>query len=178
MKALDTSLVHRLFYPAVPALLCASAGKKATAMPVVSYLSISSEPALVGIACASGSFTARLAASAGEFTLCLLDESMVGAMAYLAEHSGRAVDDKIAAAGLKHAPGRKVRAPVISGSVAVLECALHSRRKMGDHHLLVGRVRVAYTSADFRDYWRFRSYRPILFRGWRGALRTYGRRGA
>lgn len=176
MKSLDTALVHRLFYPVVPALLCASAGKRVSAMPVASYLSISSRPPLVGVACAQGRFTMRLATSSGVFSLCLMDRSMVGSMSYLASHSGRGIADKITAAGLKHSPGRKVSAPVVSGSVAVLECSVHSHRRLGDHYLLVGRVEAAYVSSDFLGYWRFRDYKPILYTGWRKGLRTYGRR--
>jgi len=173
LKEIDTSLVHRLLYPAVPALLCASKGRHTSAMPVVSLLSISSRPPLVGVACFVNSFTMKLAASSRAFSLCLLDRSKVRSMSYLASHSGREEVDKIAAAGLKHVPGRKVAAPVISGSVAVLECSVHSRRRFGDHYLLVGRVQAAYSSGDFRGYWRFRNYEPILYTGWRGGLRTY-----
>lgn len=142
-------------------------------MPVVSYISISSKPPLVGVACSLGNFTARLASCSGAFTLCIVGRSMAGPMSYLAEHSGREVDDKLVAAGLKHRPGRLVPAPVVVGSSAVLECTLHSKRRAGDHHLLVGKVQTAYASQDFVSYWRFRSYEPILYTGWRHGLSTY-----
>jgi flavin reductase (DIM6/NTAB) family NADH-FMN oxidoreductase RutF len=176
LKKIDTSLVHRLFYPAVPALLCASAGKRVSAMPVVSYLSISSSPPIIGVACFKGNFTMRLAIDSGEFSLCLVDRTMIVPMSFLATQSGRRFADKLEAAGLKHRPGRTVRAPVISGSVAVLECSVSSCKRLGDHSLLIGKVEAAYATKDFREYWRFKEYSPILYTGWRKGLRTYGRR--
>jgi flavin reductase (DIM6/NTAB) family NADH-FMN oxidoreductase RutF len=175
MRRVDLALVHRLFYPAVPALLCASAGERVSAMPVASYLSISSSPPLVGVACSVGGFTMRLASSSRAFSLCILDKAFVGKMSLLASSSGRLVGDKLAAVGLKHRPGRKVKAPVVSGSVAALECALQSRRRLGDHYLLIGRVEAAYASQDFREYWRYREYEPILYTGWIHGMRTFGR---
>ncbi|MDG6898172.1 MAG: flavin reductase family protein [Nitrososphaerota archaeon] len=173
MKNVDPSLVHRLFYPSVPALLCAAAGGRAAAMPVVSYLSISSDPPLLGVACATSSFTMKMATTSKSFTLCFMDRRYVGKVAALAVKSGRYVTDKIAAAGLSHRPGRSVKAPVISEAMAVIECTLDSRRRFGDHWLLVGRVRAVYASTDFRDYWRFEDYRPILYTGWAGGMKTF-----
>lgn len=174
MKAVDPSVVHRLFYPGVPALLCSSSARDVSAMPVVSYASVSAEPPLVGIACAPRSFTLKLAVASGEFTLCFLDKSRADALTFLATHSGRAFPDKLAAAGLPHRRGSKVGAPVVSDSAAVVECSVSSHRRLGDHILLVGRVEAASASGDFHGYWRFRRYAPILYTGWQGRFSTYG----
>lgn len=176
MKAVDPSLAHRLFYPDVPAVLAASHRESVSGMPVVSFMSLSEQPPIVGVSCAAKSFTLKLAIASGAFTLCILDRKHVRSIAYLASHSGKEGSDKLKASGLRHRWGRRVHAPVISDSVAVLECAPVGRSTIGDHTLLLGFVAAAFASADFQDYWRFKSYRPLLYAGWRGGLTTYSGR--
>lgn len=142
-------------------------------MPVVSYTSISAEPPLIGIACAPRSFTLKLAIASGAFSLCFLDKRRAEAMSFLATHTGRGMTDKLAAAGLAHRRGRKVGAPVVSDSVAAVECSVRSHRRVGDHVFLIGGVESAYASGDFRGYWRFKNYAPILYAGWQGGFSTY-----
>jgi len=174
LRKIDPALAHRLFYPDVPAILSASSGGSVSAMPVVSFASLSEKPPLIGVSCAPKSFTLRLALASRAFSLCLLDKKHVESMDYLASRSGSEGGDKLEASGLRHRRGKKVPAPVISESVAALECSLRSTEKLGDHILLVGQVEAAYASGDFREYWRFRSYDPILYAGWKGRLTTYG----
>lgn len=176
MKAVDPSLAHRLFYPDVPAVLAASHGGRVSGMPVVSFMSLSERPPIVGVSCASESFTLKLAIASGAFSLCILDRKHARSLAYLGSHSGKESSDKLRASGLKHTRGKRVRAPVISESVAVLECAPVGRSVIGDHTLLLGFVSAAFASADFHDYWRFRTYRPLLYTGWRGGLTAYSGR--
>lgn len=166
---------HRLFYPQVPAVLCASYGGRTSAMPVVSYASLSERPPLVGVSCGPESYTTRLAAKARSFSLCWLDRRFEKEVSSLATTSGRAVRDKLQASGLAHARGEVLGVPVISTASAVLECSLSDRVNHGDHLLLVGLVEAARASTDFKDYWSFRSYDPILYAGWKGHMSTYRR---
>lgn len=142
-------------------------------MPVVSYASVSEVPSLVAVSCAPLAFTYLVIAKSRLFSLCFLDRSQTRAVEFLATHSGRGTDDKLADSGLSHRPGRKLDVPVVKESVASLECSLWARRRLGDHVLIVGKVEAAYASADFADYWRFRKYEPILYTGWQGRLTTY-----
>lgn len=169
----NPSLFHRLFYPQVPAILSAGYRGKISAMPVVSYASVSTEPPLVAVGCKSGGFTLELALGSNAFSLCLLDRRYLKAIETLATTSGKGVEDKLAHAGLSHSQGREVEAPVIKEADATLECTLHSKRKLGDHILLVGQVELCYASGSFSDFWDFRRYRPILYTGWRDGMSTY-----
>jgi flavin reductase (DIM6/NTAB) family NADH-FMN oxidoreductase RutF len=173
MKEIELSKVHRLFYPDVPAILCASHKGRVSAMPVVSYTSLSADPPLVGVSCDPRAFTYLMISKSGSFSLCFLDRIHLPAVEFLAAHSGRNTSDKLADSGLEHRMGRKLDVPVISDSVALLECSLTSRRKFGDHALLVGKVQTARASADFDEYWRYQAYRPILYTGWQGRLATF-----
>ncbi len=173
MKSVDTSLVHRLFYPGVSAVLSAQSGRTVSAMPVIAYAPLSEKPPLFGVSCGSGSFTLKVALASKAFALSLLDAKHVRSVEILASHRGKKGSDKLAEAGLKHRRGKAVNAPVISASIAALECSLYHTEKLGDHVLMVGKVEAAYASSDFDGYWRFRHYRPMLYAGWRDGMSTY-----
>ena len=142
-------------------------------MPVVSYASVSASPPLLVVACDPAAFTTRLASSSRAFSLSLLGRRQVQAMERLATTSGRNVTDKLSYAGLNYTGGVKLDVPVIRGAEATLECRLHSRRRMGDHVLLVGSVQACYASRKFSDFWDFKEYKPVLYTGWRGGITTY-----
>ncbi len=169
----DPKLIHRLFYPQVPAVLSAQHRGRVSAMPVVSYLSVSTRPPVVAVGCDPASFTLRLASTGRAFSLSLLDRSHLKAVERLASTSGRGVQDKLAEAGIAYTAGRKVEAPVIEGAEATLECTLHSRRRVGDHVLLFGLVKTCYAKRTFAEFWDFTRYEPILYTGWRDGMSTY-----
>jgi flavin reductase (DIM6/NTAB) family NADH-FMN oxidoreductase RutF len=169
----DQSLIHRLFYPQVPLVMSAEYGTRVSAMPVVSYASVSENPPLVAVACAPLGFTCKLALKARSFSLSLFGRDRADSLSLLATVSGGKVKDKLAEVGLKHRKGRKLTVPVIDSAVATLECSLKSRRRLGDHVLLVGRVGAAYASDAFSDSWDFALYKPLLYTGWRNGLTTY-----
>ncbi len=173
LRKLRPALAHRLFYPGVAAVLAAQAGNTVAAMPVVSYAALSEKPPLFGVSCAKDSFTLRTSIAAGAFSISLLGDKYVGALSSLASRKGRDGADKLDGAGLKHSKGAKLGAPIILGAKAVLECKLIRTLKMGDHFLLVGRIESAMASNDFRDYWRFRSYRPMLYAGWKRGMELF-----
>ena len=144
-----------------------------SAMPVVSYASVSDAPPMVAVACDPRGFTCKLAARAGSFSLSLLDRTHAGAVARLAAIRGAEVEDKLTYAGLDHTGGTKLKVPVPKDAVAALECALTSKRRHGDHLLLVGKVKAASAAASFTGFWDYAKYRPILYTGWRDGLTTY-----
>lgn len=169
----DPSLIHRLFYPQVPLVMAAQLGKRVSAMPVVSYASLSDVPPLIGVACNPQGFTCKLAVRANSFSLCILDSGHAEAITRLATVHGTTIKDKLADAGLKYSMGTKLEVPLLDDAAASLECSLKSKKKLGDHLLLVGQVRAAHSMKSFTDFWDFRRYRPLLYTGWRGGLTTY-----
>ncbi len=141
-------------------------------MPVVSYASVSASPPLLMVACDPAAFTLRLVLASKAFSLSLLDRHHISAMERLALTSGRDVADKLSDAGLGHTAGVELDVPVIRGAEATVECRLHSKRRLGDHVLLVGLVKACYASGKFGDFWDFKAYRPILYTGWRDGMTT------
>ena len=169
----NPALLHRLFYPQVPAVLSAQLQGRVSAMPVVSYASVSDSPPLVVVGCNPASFTCKLAMRSGAFSLSLLDRSHLSSVERLATTSGTKVGDKLASVGLHHRKGVRLAVPVIEGAEATLECKVDSKLKLGDHVLLVGLVKAARSSGAFSDFWDFHKYRPILYAGWRDKMTTY-----
>lgn len=169
----DPSLVHRLFYPQVPLVMAAQLGRRVSAMPVVSYLSASDSPPLVGVACRPDGFTCGLALKAKAFSLSVLGREHAGEMSALATSSGAKAEDKLSEAGLPHSTGRVLKVPVLDDALATLECKLSSSIKSGDHKILVGRVVAARSTGAFADFWDYRRYRPMLYAGWKEGLTLY-----
>ena len=169
----DPSLIHRLFYPQIPLIMSAQSRGRVSAMPVVSYASISDKPPLVAVACNPAGFTCKLATKAGSFSLSVLDRSRADAISRLATISGAKAKDKLAEAGIQHSTGSKVNVPVLKVALATIECSLEARRRFGDHALLVGRVEAAYASEGFGSFWDFTKYKPFLYTGWRDGLTSY-----
>ncbi len=169
----NPSLIHRLFYPQVPLVMASQYRGRVSAMPVVSYTSVSDTPPMVAVACNPEGFTCKLARKSGSFSLTLLDRGGLRALERLATVSGAKVKDKLADAGLKHVGGMELKVPVVRGSLATLECRLWSAKRIGDHLLLIGEVRAARSSGAFTDFWDFSCYRPILYTGWKDGMTTY-----
>ncbi len=142
-------------------------------MPVVSYLSISMRPPVVGVACFPSGFTLGLAQKAGAFSLSALDERYLRKVSKLAETSGHWTRNKVKAAGFKPYKGAVLGTPQFKEASASLECRIISTAEIGDHVLLTGEVVAARSSDAFSDYWDFGRYRPILYAGWRKGMTAY-----
>lgn len=170
----EPSLIHRLFYPQVPLVLAAQFRGRVSAMPVVSYISTSDSPPLIGVACKPEGFTCKLALKSRSFSLSLLDGAHAAEMSKLATVSGAKVKDKLSEVGLSHSTGTAAKVPVLKDAVATIECRLSSSPKSGDHVILVGRVVSAYASEAFSDSWDYGKYKPMLYTGWKDGLTFYG----
>jgi flavin reductase (DIM6/NTAB) family NADH-FMN oxidoreductase RutF len=56
-------------------------------------------------------------------------------------------------------------APVLEDSVAYAICETRRVLPLGNHDLFIGHVIGAIASLDFDEYWKFKSYDPILYLG-------------
>jgi len=173
MNPVDPSKVYRLLYPAVPAIMSCNDRGLTYAMPVVSIISLSNSPPLIGVSSSPSHSTHQAIMSVKSFSLSWVDASLVRSLEVLGTTPHSAVD-KLSSAGLKHTRGRSLDVPIVEGAVAALECSLYARQSLGDHELLVGMVQDARASDDFEDYWKFQTYNPVLYAGIQGgSFRTY-----
>jgi flavin reductase (DIM6/NTAB) family NADH-FMN oxidoreductase RutF len=143
------------------------------AMPVVSVISLSGNPPLIGISSSPEHSTHEAIVNARCFSVSWVDASLMRSLEVLGTTPHRA-GDKLKTAGLRHTRGRTLDVPIIEGSVASLKCSLYARQALGDHELLVGKIQDARAVEDFQEYWRFKTYSPVLYTGMQdGSFKTY-----
>jgi flavin reductase (DIM6/NTAB) family NADH-FMN oxidoreductase RutF len=133
-------------------------------MTVTSATPVSEVPPT--ILCISGDTnTLSLIVESRAFGLCFLGEESRKVLDRLGFSSGSRVRDKLAKAGVEWVPGRTVQVPLIRNAHASLECTVLELKKVGGYTMVLGRVRRALVSEDFHEYWRYRSYHPLLYYG-------------
>jgi len=164
-KEISTAKAYRLFYPNVVALLSASFNDDADIMPVISYCSLSFEPALFGVAINPKSFTYTLVKKSGCFSLNIVNNDMAKAIAISGDISAKDRKDKLSIAGVSLETARKIKGKAVKGAVAVIECTVLEIVKTGDHDFFVARCETAYAIDDFEDYWEYKKYSPALYAG-------------
>lgn len=164
-KAVGKDKVHRLFYPVVPVLITSRHESRVGCMPAISCTPLSFNPLLIGVAISPKNSTHGLVEKSGYFAVNWLSHVHASKVAYMAEVSGREVADKISASGLTVQDGHSSPIAVIKEAVAVIECDVKEKRRIGDHDLFLGECLVAYAEDDFEDYWLFKKYVPMLYVG-------------
>ena len=99
-----------------------------------SLVSLSLEPALVGVSIGRDAQAHELLREAGGFALSVL----AGDQAGVAQHFARSVPPIAQWEGVLVRDG--ARGPLLEGAVSWLECSLHSEHDAGDHTFFVGAV--------------------------------------
>jgi 3-hydroxy-9,10-secoandrosta-1,3,5(10)-triene-9,17-dione monooxygenase reductase component len=99
-----------------------------------SLVSLSLEPALVGVSIGRDAQAHELLREVGGFALSVL----AGDQAALAQHFARSVPPIAQWEGVAAREGP--RGPLLDGAVSWLECSLHSEHEAGDHTFFVGAV--------------------------------------
>jgi len=168
MRKVEGSKVYRLLYPSVPVVVAATNRGKVSAMPAVSVISLSNDPALIGVSSSPSHDTYATVVGAGRFSVSWLDSRYARVVTELGSVSGTGDRDKLRTAGLHYSLKGVPPVPLLKEASAYLACTLSKVERFGDHDLLVGEVREARAIGDFDDYWAFRLYRPILYSGSRG----------
>jgi flavin reductase len=111
-----------------------AAGQKA-GLTVVSLVSLSLEPPLVGIAVRRHAALHELVREAGAFAVSILAADQDG----LAQHFARGVPPIALWQGIETHEG-ELGAPLLDGALGWIECRLASEHPTGDHTFFVGQV--------------------------------------
>ena len=99
-----------------------------------SFVSISLDPPLVGFFLGTQSGSGAAIEAAGHYTVNVLTNEQVELCGVMASKS----PDKFEGVDWTEAPN--TGAPILPGSLAVIECSLDQTVACGDHNLLIGRV--------------------------------------
>jgi flavin reductase (DIM6/NTAB) family NADH-FMN oxidoreductase RutF len=173
LSRVDLHKAYRLFYPTVPAILTSTYNERISAMPVVSYSMISNKPAIVGVALSRTHSTYRTIIRSKTFALSWVNKKYVKVVEFLGNTSGRKLKNKLQAAGLSQLRSPTLKIPIPRAAQAFIECTYSKSFEVGDHNLMLGRVLAAFASDDFNEYWKFKTYEPLLYAGERNGLSVY-----
>jgi flavin reductase (DIM6/NTAB) family NADH-FMN oxidoreductase RutF len=114
------------------------AGGHKAGLTVVSLVSLSLEPPLVGVAVRRQAALHELMREAGAFAVSILAAEQEG----LAQHFARGVPPIALWHGIETRDG-ELGAPLLEGAVGWIECRLASEHPTGDHTFFVGEVVAA-----------------------------------
>jgi flavin reductase (DIM6/NTAB) family NADH-FMN oxidoreductase RutF len=121
--------------PAPVAVVTVTAGGQSAGLTVDSFVSLSLEPPLVGIALGRHAALHELLREAGAFGLSILAEGQE----HLAQHFARGVPPIGLWTGIETRDG-ELSAPLIMGALGWVECRLAAEHPAGDHTFFVGDV--------------------------------------
>jgi len=108
-------------------------------MTVSSFTSVSLEPPLVLVSLEKASRTHKLVEQAGRYSVCVLRQ---GQQAISDRFGGRETEESDRFDGLPVRPGL-TGMPILSESLAYLECAVVAAHDAGTHTLFLGEVQAA-----------------------------------
>ena len=103
-------------------------------LTIGSLVSLSLEPALLGVSIGRDAQAHELLREAGGFAVSVL----AGDQAAVAQHFARGLPPIVQWEGV--AVRESKRGPLLEGAVSWLECSLHSEHDVGDHTFFVGAV--------------------------------------
>jgi flavin reductase len=121
--------------PAPVAVVTVTAGSRSAGLTVDSFVSLSLEPPLVGVALGRHAALHELLREAGAFGLSIL----AAGQEHLAQHFARGVPPIGLWTGIETREG-ELGAPLIEGALGWVECRLGSEHPAGDHTFFVGEV--------------------------------------
>ena len=132
-------MFYRLFYPRQTLMLSASHDGKSNVTVADWAMPASMKPPMVAVALNNKSFSLELASSSKTFVLSVVPESMKEKAAAVGSATGRVID-KVEEYQLRLKPAKIVKAPLLDGAIAWVECEVQAIINAGDHSILVGEV--------------------------------------
>ena len=121
--------------PAPVAVVTVEAGGESIGLTVSSFVSLSLEPPLVGVAVSRQAALHELLRGAGAFAVSVL----AAGQERLAQHFARGVPPIGLWTGIETREGT-LGAPLLDGALGWIECRLAEEHETGDHTLFVGEV--------------------------------------
>ena len=105
------------------------------------------EPPIYAIGINQKSRSGENIAATGEFVIAVPGLDQARQLMYCGTHRGAEVD-KFAATGLTALPARTVKAPLVAGCRANLECRVVAVQQLGDHRVFFGQVQACWASEE------------------------------
>ncbi len=140
---------------------------RANVLPVAWHAPLAARPPLVGIAIEQTRYSAEMISHSEQFALNIPARALLHHVQYLGSFTGARMD-KLEATQFETFTAAHVDAPLLTGCLAWVECAVQQKLPMGDHIWFVGQVVAVHVDpAAFSDRWLLGppDLRPLQFLG-------------
>ena len=107
-------------------------------------LGLTVDPPLLVIGIQADNFSREVIQKSGEFVINVCAQGQLHAVDKSRDMSGRNVEDKFIALGLETIPAKHVRAPLVAGCHANIECKLVNEMALDGLYLFVGQALASY----------------------------------
>ncbi len=160
------SFVYLLQPKPVAIIVSIDSSGKPNGMSAAWLTPTSRDPPLLAVAISPKRYTYELIKQSKDFTVNILDASMVDESELFGSYSGRSVD-KFKKSKLTLARSRIVKSPYIAEAVTALECTLYNDYPGGDHQLIIGKVEKAYVREEAleEDTYNIAKVKILLYLG-------------
>lgn len=156
----DLKLAYRLVNHGPVTLVSAAAGGKDNVMAVAWCMALDFSPPKLAVVLAADSFTRSLVDASGELVVQVPPRKMLPAIDGVGNCTGRDTD-KWERFDLERAPAAKVKAPLVEGCLAWLECRVIPEQAIADKYdLFVVEVVAAWADDAVFDKGRWREDAP------------------
>jgi flavin reductase (DIM6/NTAB) family NADH-FMN oxidoreductase RutF len=142
------------------ALITTHSSKGDNVMAAEWTFNVSYDPLLIAVVVGPRHATHAAILESGEFGVSMASTEQF-ALASFAGGFSRDEADKLSSDGFKARPGRAIKARLIEGSLAQMECKLVSQHKVGDHTMFIGEVVAGEGDASKEPLSLYRGYRRL-----------------
>lgn len=151
--AVDLAKAYRLLNHGPTVLVSAAHEGRRNVMAAAWNMPLDFNPPKVAVVIDKQTYTRALIEASGEFVLSVPPVALVHQVVAAGKQSGRDLDDKFEACGLKAAPASLVAAPLVEGCLAWLECRVLPEPAMAERYdLFLAEVVAAWADpAVFSD---------------------------
>ena len=105
-------------------------------------------PTIVLVALSPGNRTTELVEASGQFGFIICSLEQGRGVRAVSRMSGHNVADKFAEAGFVRVPATRIKAPLIAGAFATMECEVRAKYPAGDRMIYVGEVLTMQHNPD------------------------------
>lgn len=147
--AVDLTKAYRLLNHGPTVLVSAAHKGRRNVMAAAWNMPLDFKPPKVAVVIDKQTYTRALIEASGEFVLSVPPVALVHQVVAAGNLTGRDLDDKFEACGLKAAPASLVAAPLVDGCLAWLECRVLPEPAMAERYdLFLAEVVAAWADPD------------------------------
>jgi len=143
----ETKYAYHLTYPKLTAIVTSGTLKKPNAMAASWHTHLSLDPPLYGVSISPKRYTNQLIREYREFGVNFLPFKLSEKIWLTGTVSGREVN-KFSEFELTIHKAKRIKAPLISESIAALECKVVNEITVGDHIFYVGEIVYCWVQDD------------------------------